>query len=230
MKSFKLKPNKQSILGLAGVMILLVIACVALFVKQQSTLAVVRAELESKQNQLNEGNALAARLESTEDLLRQDREQIKFLEASLPNFAYVPTLLRQIEALARDTNNGVRGVRPTLEVKAPSRRERRSDPEAAAKGEDADKAKEAEKKPVEPYDKLKVQLTVTGRYADTLQFLQRLTRFPKIVAVEDLQLRPRITDEGGSPVIDVELNLSAYILEEKGAKPPHLPGGEQQAT
>jgi Tfp pilus assembly protein PilO len=233
MKLLRLKPNKRSILALAGVLLLLVAASVGLFLKQQSSLAAVQAEYAAKKKQLDEGNALASRLESTLKLLEEDRAQLKFLEAALPSVAYVPTLLRQVEDLARETNNTVRGVRPRIEVKAPTRKERRSDPEAAAKAESADAQKAEEKKEPEPYDKLKIQLTLTGEYKDCLLFIQRLTRFPKIVAVDDLSLRPKF-DKGDSagpnPKIDVDLNLTAYILQEKaGEKLPEFPE-EGQAT
>jgi len=218
MKLLKLKPNKRSIIGLAGGLGLLVLACVALFIKQQQTLSVVNGELEAKQKQLEEGAALASRLDSTLKLLQGDRDQLKFLEASLPSVAYVPTLLKQVEDLARATHNEVRGVRPRIEVKPPPRRDRRSDPEAEAKGEEADKQKaekDAEKKEPEPYDKLKIQLTFTGGYQDCLQFIQRLTTFPKIVAVDDVALHPRVEEDSSQPRVDVELNLTAYILQSK---------------
>jgi Tfp pilus assembly protein PilO len=226
MKLLKLKPNKRSIIGLAGALGLLVVACVALFVKQQQSLAVVNAELAAKRKQWEEGSALASRLDTTIKLLQGDRDQLKFLEAALPNVAYVPTLLKQVEQLARETHNEVRGVRPRIEVKAPPRRDRRSDPEAEAKAEEANKqkaAEEAEKKAPEPYDKLKIQLTFTGGYQDCLQFIQRLTTFPKIVAVDDVALHPRVEDDAAHPKIDVELNLTAYILQDKpGQKMPVL--------
>jgi Tfp pilus assembly protein PilO len=227
MKLLKLKPNKRSIIGLAGGLGLLILACVALFVKQQQSLAVVNAELEAKKKQVEEGAALASRLDSTLKLLQGDRDQLKFLEAALPNVAYVPTLLKQVEDLARATHNEVRGVRPRIEVKPPPRRDRRSDPEAEAKGAEAEKQKsdaEAGTKEPDPYDKLKIQLTFTGGYQDCLQFIQRLTAFPKIVAVDDVALHPRVEEDASHPRIDVELNLTAYILQDKASqKTPVLP-------
>jgi Tfp pilus assembly protein PilO len=227
MKLLKLKPNKRSIIGLGGVMALLILSSVALFAKQQQSLAVINAEYEAKKKQLDEGSALASRLDATLKLLQADRDQLKFLEASLPNVAYVPTLLRQVEDLARSTHNEVRGVRPRIEVKPPPLRERRSDPEAQEKKDEADKQKDeaqAEKKVPEPYDKLKIQLTLTGEYQDLMQFIQRLTTFPKIVAVDDLALHPRVDEKDSKTKIDVELNLTAYILQDKsGAKLPEFP-------
>src|SRR5205807_6614418 len=99
MKLFKLKPNKQSILCLAAMLAGLGVACVGLFVKQQSSVAAASARLESKVKQLEEGSAVASRLVQTEADLQSDRDELKFLEASLPNAAYVPTLLKQVEAL-----------------------------------------------------------------------------------------------------------------------------------
>jgi Tfp pilus assembly protein PilO len=234
MKLFKLKPNKQSILFLAAVLAVLVVACIGLFVKQQAAVAAASCRLEAKLRQLEEGSAVASRLAATEAELQSDRDELKFLESSLPNAAYVPTLLKQVEALAVETHNDVRGVRPSVEVSPPpSLRDRRSDPEAAARAADAqdDKNKDTEeKKAPEPYDKLKIQLALTGKYADCLQLIHRLTRFPKIVSVNDVQFRPRFDDSvGGDPKIDVDLNLTAFILKDKTTVPP-LPVKEEHAT
>jgi Tfp pilus assembly protein PilO len=232
MKPLRLKPNKQTILGLAGALVLLVLACIGLFVKQQATLAVAAANLAAKQKQVDEGTAVASRLASVEGLLQKDRDELKNLEHSLPNTAYVPTLLRQVEGLARETHNVVRGVRPKIEVAPPPRRERRSDPEAAAKGDEADAEKskdQSEKKAPEPYDKLKIQLSLTGRYADCLQFIHRLTNFPKIVAVNEVQLRPKFDEKTSAPALDVDLNLTAFILKENAQPQPEVTK-EGQAT
>ncbi len=134
--------------------------------------------------------------------------------------AYVPTLLKQIERLGKETKNTVRGVRPEMAPKTPVRPAvRRTDPEAA---EGAEGPKEEKPKPPEPYDRLTIQVALTGRYQDYQSFLHKLTQFPKIVAVDRVQLRPRFDSEnpGSSPRLDVDMQLTAFILKNEANQPP----------
>ena len=73
MKWLKLKPNKQSILCLGGILALLVLGCIGLFAKQQASLASEVAALQEKEKQLADGHAVAARVEATEKLLGSDQ-------------------------------------------------------------------------------------------------------------------------------------------------------------
>jgi Tfp pilus assembly protein PilO len=193
----------------------------ALFYQQERSLAGVIKRLQEKQQQRDESARLASRLADTELRYKEDQSRLKFLEASLPDMAYVPTLLKQIEQLGKDTHNQVRGVRPDLTQAKPLRPAvRRTDPEA--QDGDQEKQEAAPPKP-EPYTRLPIQVALTGSYADYQQFLQKLTTFPKIVAVDKVQLRPRLDlqTEGGSPKLEVDMQLTAFILKAGlGATPP----------
>ncbi|HEU4752769.1 MAG TPA: type 4a pilus biogenesis protein PilO, partial [Armatimonadota bacterium] len=144
------------------------------------------------------------------------RAQIHFLESGVSDAAYVPTLLKQLEDLASSTHNKVISVRPSMEAAAPSRIQQRRDPDSEAKGGDgADKEKETEKKKPEPYTRLSIQVTLVGGFTSTQQFVDRLTRFPKIIAVDQLQLRPHAaqdTDRQG--LLDVDLKVTAFVMKE----------------
>src|SRR5205807_1731342 len=73
---------------------------------------------------------------------------------------------------------------------------------------------------------------IASRLADTelryredtarLDFLQRLAQFPAIVAVDEVQLRPRHDNDhkGGPPKLDVDMQLTAFILKDA----PPVPG------
>jgi Tfp pilus assembly protein PilO len=195
----------------------------ALLYQQRHTLGAVTQQLRAKEQQRDESQRLASRLADMELRFKEDRDKLQFLEAGVPNMAYVPTLLKQIERLGKETKNTVRGVRPEMAPKTPVRAAvRRTDPEAADGGEGS---KEEKPKPPEPYDRLTIQVALTGRYQDYQSFLQRLTQFPKIVAVDRVQLRPRFDHEHprDSPRLDVDMQLTAFILKNEANKPLPLP-------
>jgi Tfp pilus assembly protein PilO len=227
MKWLKPKPSKKAIAVLAVVVLGQVGVGVVLFVQQQAALARATGVLDQKKAQLEEGSRLASRLAYTDEELRRDRQRLKNLETGVPNAGYIPTLLRQVENLARTTNNTVKGVRPQLEVTpTPTKIQKRTDPEAEEK---AEKNPATKPKAAEPYNRLRIQLNLTGTYANSQRFIQQLTQFPKIVSVDGVTLRPR-PDEGagGQPLLDVEMNLTAFIMKD-GAVPSSIPTGNTPA-
>jgi Tfp pilus assembly protein PilO len=227
MKWLKPKPSKKAIAALAAVVVGQVGVGTVLFVQQQAALVRATGELNQKKTQLEEGSRLASRLAATDEELQRDRERLKNLETGVPNAGYIPTLLRQVEKLARVTNNTVRAVRPQLEVTPPPTKvQRRTDPEAEEK---AAKNPETRPKPSEPYNRLHIQLTLTGTYRNSQRFIHQLTQFPKIVSVDGITLRPRTGESnGGQPTLDIEMSLTAFIMKD-GAAPSSIPMGNTPA-
>ena len=214
-----LKPRKGLIGILAAFLGLVLLGGAGTLWMQNSTLTRMTEELRQKEEEKSQGERIARRQVEAEQQLEMDRARLEFLEAGVPNAAYVPTLLRDLEALAVNTHNRVSSVRPELvPVKAPTRLERRRDPNAADKpeGENGEK-KEPEEKP-KPYDPLYIKVSLVGTYPQIQAFLQQLTRFPKIVAVQELQLRPHAG--AGKPemanMLDCDLKLTAYIMKDSG--------------
>jgi Tfp pilus assembly protein PilO len=215
MMRTRLKPDRRSAFLLAAVLVGTVAGGGGLLYQQESQLADVVRQLHDKEKQRDESARIASRLADSELRYREDTDRLKFLESSLPSMAYVPTLLKQIEQLCQDTHNEVRSVRPDTTPAKPVRAAvRRTDPEAQA-GDTAAKP-EDKPKPPDPYDRLTIQVSLTGGYHEYQNFLQRLTQFPKIVAVDKVQLRPHGPDpkQGGPPQLDVDMQLTAFILKD----------------
>jgi Tfp pilus assembly protein PilO len=227
MKWLKPRPSKKAIAALAAVVLGQVGVGAVLFVQQQAALARATGVLNAKKTQLEEGSRLASRLATTDEELGRDRQRLKNLETGVPDAGYIPTLLRQVEKLARDTSNTVRAVRPQLEVTpTPTKIQRRTDPEADEK---AAKNPETKTAPSEPYNRLHIQLTLTGTYANSQRFIQQLTQFPKIVSVDGVTLHPRpVEGPGGQPMLDIEMNLTAFIMKQ-GPVPGSIPTGNAPA-
>src|SRR5260370_82232 len=173
----RLKPDRRSVVILAAALVGLAAGGGGLLYQQKSSLANVVKQLQDAEKQRDESARIASRLADTELRYQQDTDHLKFLEASLPSMEYVPTLLKQIEQLCRDTHNEVRSVRPDAAPAKPVRPAvRRTDPEAQ-QGDDANKPVERPKP--EPYDRLQVQGALPSGFEAYQSFLQQLTRCPQ---------------------------------------------------
>jgi hypothetical protein len=111
-----------------------------------------------------------------------------------------------MEALAKGVNLQVGSVRPKLEPapKPPT------DPEARKKFVPW------------PYDKIHVDMEVRGSYWNVARLLYQLTEFPKILAVEAVQVQsappaPGAAASGKSPDLTVSLKLTGFIFPNDGA-------------
>jgi Tfp pilus assembly protein PilO len=233
MKWLRPRPSKKAIALLAAVAISEIAATAVVFLQQQAAYARASTTLEQKEKEREEGKRLSSRLAGTQEALEQDRQRLRFLESGVPRAAYVPTLLRQIEQMASNTQNRVLGIRPELEKpKRVTKAQRRRDPEADEK---------AQKNPVvedpanAPYDRLRIQLNLNGTYASTQRFIQELTRFQKIMAVEGVTLRPRPLQEGETGnQLSADLTVVAFIWKDgelrlPAAAPAAAPNGAEEA-
>ncbi len=201
----------------------LVIAVVAgILFLQNGALGASNQEVEARRKQLDDDRRITARRDLSRQALEQDREDLRFLEEGVSDAAYVPTLLNQLEDVARATQNRVKAVRPIATEQAPTRLQQRRDPDASAKTDDKGKdGKEAEaKKKPEPYRKLGIQINLIGTYASIHSFTDRAQRFPKILAVDEISLRPHQLDrrtQSDVNLLDAELKVTAFVLKAGGA-------------
>jgi Tfp pilus assembly protein PilO len=211
----RLQPNKKSIAILSGGLILVILACGSVAWMQNNALGERQKVLQGKQAEWEEGQKIAKRRDEAKALLEEDRARLMFLEEQVTDAAFVPTLLKQMEDLALSTQNRVISVRPSIEVQAPTKIEQRRDPEAQAKGGESDADKKKEKKVEDPYTRLNIQVSLVGSYATTQKFVDRLMRFPKILAVEQFNLRPQVSNQpDDTGKLSVELKLTAFIMKQ----------------
>jgi len=147
------------------------------------------------------------------------QQRLAVLEPALPTYAYVPTFLRQIEKLAQDTSNKVAGVKPLplLErIPTPAPTEAEGGKGGSEKGK---AAAEAAQQPLaaQLYDRVPIEFNLSGEYWQTVRFLERLSKFPKMLAVDDISLTPAGQASGlKAPDLRVTMNLLALI--QKGEK------------
>jgi Tfp pilus assembly protein PilO len=203
-------------------------------------LKAVAADLEKKEQQVAESEKIASRLEETRLDYIDTRAQIRNLESSVTTQAYVPTLLKQLERLGESVNLKVQSVRPQASEQDATKTRKLSSARQASQG-DVEQAsaqkpglkKEGEQKEeVKPYDELKIELELEGKFANVLDFLHGMTSFPKIIAVDNMDVSPVASGLGlGSPNLNVKMRVTACVLkDDKPAKEPEAPGRSAAET
>lgn len=215
----RVKPSKSLIALLAGVLMITLVGGLGLLSFQRKLLARSNQELADLNQEIATGDNIDQRLIQAEEALQRDQLALHNLEKALPNYAYVPTLLRQLEDLALVTKNQVNGVRPEPipeDTSAALKRRKAPDPETDEEDEESDKPAKS------PYNVLPITISMVGQYSTIQSFLDRLTRFPKVLAVQQLEVQPHRSGAkrgGRSDLLDVELKVHAYILDESSAQP-----------
>lgn len=204
---FTLTPSKKTIGILGGLTGLMLAGSIGLYVWQTAQMAEIQKQVDFKRSDVASGEKIASRLKKVEEDYAATSGQIRFLETSVTANEYVPTLLRQMEQLAKSVNLKVNSVRPTMEPAPPPI----TDPEARKKAP-----------PPPPYDKIHIDMDIAGSYWSTAKLLYSLTEFPKIMSVESVQLTPQAaaltpnSAPSGSTNLGVRLRLTGFIFPNDG--------------
>ncbi len=144
---------------------------------------------------------IQAELDKTGEELTKSRTDLDHLEKSVPAFAYVPTMLKELEQFGKTNQIEVLGVRPI--------------PKQDAK--DKKKKKQA-------YEEIAIEVKGRGDFKSVQQFVTALQKFPKIVGVRSVSLQPK-TDpaEAALKKLDVTIELRAYLFSPAAGEKIELP-------
>lgn len=208
--AFTLKPSRQTCIALAALMGVVFLSGAGVYAWQSGVLEAKQTRLDAKLAEVAGGEKIARRFQSTEADYAASQDQLRNLETTVSAGEYVPTLLRQMEGLARSVHLQVGAIRPKLEPAPP-----------------APADKEARKKWTPwPYDKIHIDMEVRGSYWNLAKLLYRLTEFPKILAVESVQVQPGPAADAASagvagggqaaPVLTANLRLCGFIFPDDG--------------
>lgn len=131
----------------------------------------------------------------TQAKVSESQARLNHLEEGVPQLAYIPTLLSELEAVGRKNGIIVSGVRPIVKA------DQKKDPKA--------------KKP--PYEELDIEIKGRGDYVAVTKLLTALREFPKIVAVRTVTLSPEPAapgpgDQFTSPILSSTIELRAYLF------------------
>ena len=181
-----------------------------------------------------EADKLAKELENPEALRRQvselrnatvtSRLAVAHLELNLPTRDYVPTMLRELEAMGQASGLRITGVRPVPKKEKPKPVDQEKEKEAPGAPKDDSKKKEERK----PYEEMDFDIEATGQYMQILKFLEMVSEFPKIIAVKSVSIsatpNPR---DVGPPKLTATFGVRAYIFP---TKPQNLVESPSRAT
>jgi len=163
-------------------------------------------EVHRLKSEVKDARTVQKELDDSKAQLQETSEKLKHLEASVPDFAYVPTLLTELERVGKENGIEVLGVRPVPK------------PPEAKKPDDGEVSTSTVKQS-KPYEELNIEIKGRGTYGDTMRFVQALQTFQKIVAARSVSLSPKTEIGQTAKILDVSIELRAYIFKPKDVKP-----------
>ena len=173
------------------------------------------AMLSDKQKQVEDSRKIAGRLVEAQESYEKTRAELGFLETSVSTYAYIPTLLGQIEQLGKVHNLKVCAVRPQQAPPPPvAPIKRTSEDLGAAPDSSSSASKSTDSITVKPYEELRIGIEFEGSYWNIHDFMQSLTQFPKIIAVKEIRVSPvNAIAHRGSPNLSVNLVVTAFVFK-----------------
>ena len=173
-------------------------------------------ELSDKEAEYVEVRAKLASQPELETSYAQLQARLSVLEPALPDSAYIPTFLRQIEGLATGTRNTIISIRPKPVARGPVGNAVEINDETGAITQIADQAGPGGPavQPL-PYDYVPIELRIEGTYWTVIDFLEELQQFPKMIAVNDLGFYPSQAgaDARQSPELAATMELTAVVTK-----------------
>lgn len=155
---------------------------------------------------------IQAELDMTNEKVATSKVELEHLEKGVPAFAYVPTLLRELELFGKKNGIEVLGVRPIPKV------------------ETKDKNGKPKKK---PYEELAIEVKGRGLFKNVQAFVEALQKFPKIVGARAVSLTPKNDpNETKGKLLDVTIELRTFLFlpaEGEEIDPSSFPGAKKEA-
>jgi type IV pilus assembly protein PilO len=185
--------------GQVGVFVALALAAVGAFwyyVAQDAMAAIGarEAELATVNQTINRGLATAKRLPAFRNEVQQLEAQLDRLRAVLPEEQDVADLLRRVQAMATQSRLTIRGFTP----RAVTRRQMHAE--------------------------WPIGLELEGTYHDLGMFLERVSKFPRIINVGNIHIRARDVQPGTS-TITAECTATTFVLIDAKPAAAAVPAG-----
>lgn len=171
-----------------------------------SNLGSTQDNLHKLQAESKDAKALEQELATSVASLQESATKLQHLEQGVQDYAYIPTLLTELEKVGKSSGIDVTGVRPV--PKAPTVKKDGS-------GDGTPTKRKA-------YDELDIEVKGRGNYRSVMNFIQALGKFPKIVAARTVELSPKNDPTLPTSSLDVTINLRAYVFAA-----PQAPGAKQ---
>ncbi len=150
---------------------------------------------------------------------------IATVEAKLPTSKEIPSLLTAMEQFTHRLGIGLESfqpgsLQPVTSTGAPANPSSGAAGQAGTAGGGASSG-EAPGKAV-PYSRMQVSLTLTGTFAQVVEYLRELRGFPRLIVVESIALSPQTL-----PRLSASLTTEIYTLSPTPGASSGTPGGAQ---
>jgi type IV pilus assembly protein PilO len=168
-----------------------------------------RGQLAKLQQEINRGLATARRLPEFRREVASLEAQLERLRAVLPEEQDVAELLRRVQAMATQSNLEILGFTPKAIAKK------------------------------QLHAEWPIGLRLEGNYHDLGSFLERVSKFPRIINVGDIKIEARPNASDGSTITAECTAMTFVLLDSKpdpaaaakpGAKPGTAPAAPPQKT
>jgi type IV pilus assembly protein PilO len=184
--------NKLPWYGQVGLFVFLAAAGIGVFYQfyvapTTEEMATREQRLASLRADIAKGSTTAARLNQFKEQLAAREAQLEELKSRLPEQKDVADLLRRIQTLATQSNLTIRGFKPSPSVTK------------------------------QLHAEWPIALQLDGTYHKLGEFLDRVSKFPRIINVGNIIIRAKEKPELNS-TIDIECIATTFVLLD-GAKP-----------
>jgi len=152
-----------------------------------------RGQLASLRAEINTGLKTAKRLPEFRQEVTKLEAQLDRLRAVLPEEQDVADLLRRVQGMATQSNLAIRGFTPQTVSK---------------------KTMHAE---------WPIGLKLEGTYHDLGAFLERVSKFPRIINVGNIKIKAR-DQQSSAATVDAECTATTFVLLDQKAAAPAKPG------
>jgi type IV pilus assembly protein PilO len=191
--AMNLSLSKMPWYGQIGAFVALSLAAAGLFWNwyaqpTQASIDARRAQLASIQADIARGLATARRLPEFRREIGELEAQLERLRAVLPEEQDVADLLRRVQGMATQSNLTIRGFTPRAIAKKQMHME------------------------------WPIGLELEGSYHDLGDFLERISKFPRIINVGDIHVVAREAATG--PTLTAELTATTFVLVDTPANAP----------
>lgn len=157
----------------------------------------VQGEVSALKTEVKDEKEVQAELDKAKSTLDECALKLQHLEQGVPQLAYVPTLMTELEKTGKQFGIKVLGVRPVVKQAAPAKIEGQEELGAPKK---------------KAYEEMTIEVKGIGSYGSVMRWVNALQQFPKIVAARSVTLSPKVEPGKADLSLDVTVELRAYVF------------------
>jgi Tfp pilus assembly protein PilO len=173
----------------------LVLGGAAVFV-QYGSRAEAYSQKAAVESEVPDGKKLMGELREAKSQLAVRTAKLQHLEKDIPNVAYIPTMLRELEQVGLQSSLEVTGVRPVP-------------PRPSSVGDSRPQSNR--------WEEVYIDVRGRGDFAAAMDLVDRLKSFPKVVELETISLKPKYKEVSPNyEYIDTVFRIKAFVFPEDG--------------